>query len=239
MLAMTQPLASAYPVLAPDFFARARQHMVESQLRPNGVRDEPLLEAFARLPREWFVATGQESLAYSDGQVAAGNGRFLLPPMVLGQMVQATAPLRADRVLCIGAATGYGAALLHEVAGEVVALESDATLLRQLQQNKRRLGLENLTMAQGVLAEGYAQTSPYKVILIEGGIQVLPEKIAAQLADGGRLVAIRHGENAGYASMGQLCLYENHGGTLSQRVLGDAAAPVLNGFKTTPRFAFA
>lgn len=235
----SETLSSALTEFTPAFYAEARYNMLESQLRPNGILDDGLLEAMGRLPRELFVAEDQKSFAYSDDEVSAGFGRKLLKPMVLARLIQACRVGDADRVLVLGAVTGYGAAVAHELAGEVIALESDVALLRQLQQNKHKLGLENLRMAQGDLSDGYPQVSPYQVILIEGGVQWLPDKIGKQLDENGRLACVFYPEGDTYGKMGQATLFEKRGGILNRRVLFDCSAPLLSGFVTLPKFSFA
>src|SRR5262245_57855852 len=109
-------------------FEAARRSMIDSQLRPNKVTDQPLLDAIAILPREDFVPAAYHSGAYVDEDVPRGNGRSLLEPMVLARLIQAAAPTRTERVLDVGSATGYGVAILAELAAEVVGLEFDGAL---------------------------------------------------------------------------------------------------------------
>jgi protein-L-isoaspartate(D-aspartate) O-methyltransferase len=224
--------------LPSDFFASARQHMVESQLRPNKVVNDALLEAFGRVPREAFVPEASKSFAYIDENVSIGYGRHLMAPMILGRLIQELDIRPSDRVLAIGAGTGYTAAILNSLAGEVVALESDPALLRQLQQNKSSLGLNKVFATQGALSDGVAERAPYQAIVIEGGIQWLPAGIAQQLDEGGRLACIVYNEGDTFGKMGEARLYEKRHGVLSGRGLFDASAPVLQGFATRPRFVF-
>src|SRR5262245_50044281 len=106
-------------------FESARRSMIDSQLRPNKVTDQALLDAVAAVPREEFVPSAYRSVAYVDEDVPLGNGRHLLEPMVLARLIQAAAPTPADCVLDIGSATGYGVAILSRLAGNVVGLEFD------------------------------------------------------------------------------------------------------------------
>ena len=124
-------------------YEAARLAMVESQIRPYGVRDARILEAFASLPRELFVGEDQKPLAYCDEAIpvaiaTAGGSkeRRLLPPMVLARMLQHAAPRPSDRALDIGGVTGYSAAILSRLCGEVHALETDEGLAAEM---RRRL----------------------------------------------------------------------------------------------------
>ncbi len=223
----------------PDFYAAARFNMVESQLRPNRVIDDPLLDIMGSLPREAFVPAEQKNRAYSDGDVPVGYGRKLLSPMVLARMIMALEIKDNDRVLDIGSATGYSCAILNDLAGEVVALESDPSLTRQLQHNKMDFKLENTRLAQGSLSDGHAPDSPYNAIIIQGAAQWIPEKITNQLAEGGRMVCVVYPEgDVVTGKMGQARLYTRRARSIVERPLFDAYAPLLPGFVTRPRFVF-
>ncbi len=223
---------------APDFFATARFNMIESQLRPNKVIDDKLLDIMGRLPREAFVPADQKTFAYTDADVAVGYGRKLLSPMVLARMIMALQLKDNDRVLDIGPATGYSSAILNDLAGEIIALESDPALTRLLQQNKVDFELENTRLVQGSLSDGHAPASPYNAIMIQGAAQWIPEKIINQLADGGRLVCVVYPEGDTYGKIGEARIYTKQSRAIVEQPLFDAAAPLLPGFVTRPKFVF-
>lgn len=223
---------------APDFYAAARFNMVESQLRPNKVIDDKLLDIIGRLPREAFVPADQKTLAYTDGDVSVGHGRKLLSVLVLARMIMALNLQDDDRVLDIGPATGYSSAVLNDLAGEIIALESDAALIRQLQQNKIDFLLENTRLVQGSLSDGHAPASPYNAIIIQGAAQWIPEKITNQLADGGRMVCIVYPEGDVFGKIGEARLYTKQAKGIIETKLFDAAAPLLPGFTSRPKFVF-
>ena len=126
--------------------ANARRLMVEGQIRTADVTDTAVLDAMQALPRERFLPPGLVQLAYLDGDVPVRRGRTLLRPMVLAKLVQAARIDRNDRVLDLGCATGYSAALMSRLAGSVVALEEDAELARQA---KEALASVGATYARG------------------------------------------------------------------------------------------
>ncbi|MBY0428129.1 MAG: protein-L-isoaspartate O-methyltransferase [Alphaproteobacteria bacterium] len=226
------------PKAAPDFFASARFNMIESQLRPNKVIDDKLLDIMGRLPREAFVPNDQKTFAYTDADVSVGYGRKMLSPMVLARMIVALALKDNDRVLDIGPATGYSSAVLNDLAGEVISLESDPALTRQLQQNKIDFELENTRLVQGNLSDGHAPASPYNAIIIQGAAQWIPEKITNQLAEGGRMVCVVYPEGDLYGKIGQARLYTKQARGIIEQQLFDASAPLLPGFVTRPKFVF-
>lgn len=222
-----------------DFFKTARFNMVESQLRPNRVLGERLLNAMGHLPREAFVAQDQQSFAYSDEEIPVGFGRKMVSPMVFARLLQEVRVQPTDRVLDIGAATGYSCAVLNELAGEVIALESEAALMRVLQQNKSRFLLENVRPVQGNLNEGHPPAAPYQVIMIEGGVQWLPENLFMQLAEGGRLACVTLSPSRGLPDLlGRARIYEKKAGRIKMRDLFDATAPLLPAFAARPHFEF-
>ncbi len=212
--------------------AIARRNMVLSQLRPSQVTDEAVIAAMSEVPRERFVAPELAALAYIDEEVAIAPGRALLEPMVFARMLQAAEIAPGDKVLDIGAATGYGAAVLAQLAGEVVALESEPELAVAARGLLAALA-PAVQVAQGALERGDSQHAPFDVIVFEGAIAEQPAALFGQLADGGRAVAV-----VGEAGRTKAVLYRRHKGEIAERVLFDAAAPRLPGFAKAPRFVF-
>jgi protein-L-isoaspartate(D-aspartate) O-methyltransferase len=215
-------------------FAAARRNMVDGQVRTSDVTDLRIIAAMLEVPREQFVAPALAGLAYLDLDVSVGAGassRRLIKPMVLAKLIQAADLKSTDRVLDVGCATGYGAAVLARIAGEVLAVEQDAALAeaaRAALSTQPKVGVAN-----GPLTDGCPQAAPYDVILLEGATELAPEKLLQQLKDGGRLVCVL-GAGPGAKAM----LYQKSGGEVGSRPLFDAGAPVLPGFVKPPEFAF-
>lgn len=212
-----------------------RRYMVESQLRTNKVSNTRVLEAFEALPRESFVDASLESLAYIDEDLDLGGGRFMLEPMVFARMVQALELKQTDSALDIGAASGYSTAILSRLAQSVVGVESDADLATSGQQNLTDHGVDNAIILQGNLAEGLEDEAPYNAIIIEGGIEAVPQKLLHQLHDDGRLIAVLRPDPAG---PGRVVKYVRSGQSFAHSVLFDANTPVLDEFITTKGFDF-
>jgi protein-L-isoaspartate(D-aspartate) O-methyltransferase len=215
-------------------FAAARRNMVDGQVRTADVTDLRVISAMLEVPREQFVAPAMAGLAYLDLDVPVGAGassRRLIKPMVLARLIQAADLSATDRVLDVGCVTGYAAALLARIAGEVLALEQDAALAEVARAALS--ALPNVSVAGGVLTEGWPQAAPYDAILLEGATELAPETLLRQLKDGGRLVCVL-GAGPGAKAM----LYRRSGGEVGGRPLFDAVAPVLPGFVKPPEFAF-
>lgn len=208
-------------------FEAMRRAMVESQLRTTGVNDPRVVAAMALVPRERFVPAQWRSLAYMDRPVPVGGGRELNMPEATGRLLTAAAVTRHDRVLLVGAATGYTAALLAELAGSVVALEEDAELAQQVSQ------VPNVDYVQGSLDQGWAAGAPYDLIFIDGAVEHVPEALTAQLKDGGRLAAAIVESGATRLGVGRKV-----GAGFGMDLFADCEAVRLPGFARPKSFVF-
>lgn len=218
-------------------FAAARVNMVEGQIRPNRVTDPALIVAMNTVPREAFVPTEAQGIAYVDEEIPVAEGRRLLEPMVLARLLQAAEISPRDAVLDIGCATGYSAAVLAQLAATVVAVESNPDLFAQASKTLAALAVDSALLVKAPLTAGYPAQGPYDVIVINGAVAEVPKAILKQLADGGRLVTVV-AYNHNIARLGQARLYRRVGSTISSVSLFEAAAPVLPGFEFKPTFVF-
>jgi protein-L-isoaspartate(D-aspartate) O-methyltransferase len=209
----------------PDF-AAARQAMVDSQLRPQGVNDPAVIAAMSEVARETFVPEDQRALAYVDRAIPLGEGRELPAPAVLGLLLTALAPLEDERALVIGASTGYAAAVMARMGLRVSAIESSASHAAAARGN----GVE---MTEGSLEAGHGKGGPYDLILIDGAVEYLPDVLVEQLRDGGRL-------GAAIVDKGitRLIVGRRAGGGFGFLTIADAAVPVLPGFQRPRAFTF-
>jgi len=212
-------------------FATARDRMVDSQVRPSDVTDLRVLWALQTVERERFVPEKAKDLAYADYDMPVAPGRCLLKPRVFAKLIQQANIKATDRVLDVGCGMGYSAAVLAELAAEVIALEQDPALAAAA--TKALAGNGKVRVVTGALAEGYSADAPYDVIVIEGATEIEPEALLAQLSDGGRLVCLLGGGPAGKAM-----LYKRSGDDVGGRPLFDAGVAVLPGFAKPPAFAF-
>jgi len=214
-------------------YAEARLNMVENQIRTNRVTDPLIIKAMGELPREAFVPGEKAGIAYIDEDIEIAPGRFLMEPMVLARLLQAAEITESDVVLDIGCGTGYASAVLSHMANTVVALESDAGLAAQATETLSALEIDTVAVVEGALSAGAPKQAPYDVIFIGGAVAEVPQAIAGQLAEGGRLVAVTNKK-----SIGTGALITNHRGILTRRDLFDAATPFLPGFEPAPEFVF-
>ena len=209
----------------PDF-AAAREAMVDSQLRPQGVTDERVLRAMGSIQRENFLPRHTQPLAYVDRALSMSPGRFLPAPAVLGRLLTELAAEPGQRALIVGAGTGYSAAVLADLGLQVAALESDT----ELAARARELGID---VVEGPLDAGWKKAAPYDRILIDGAVEHIPEAIIKQLADGGRL-----GAAVLDRGVTRLVLGRSVGGAFGYFSIGDAGVPALPGFTRPRAFTF-
>ncbi|HLY04991.1 MAG TPA: protein-L-isoaspartate O-methyltransferase [Rhizomicrobium sp.] len=216
----------------PDY-ATLRANMVATQILANGVTEERILEAFRAVPREAFVPAARRAIAYAEAPVEIVPGRFLLSARCLAKLVELADIRPEDTVLDIGCATGYSAHVVAQLAKRVTGLEEDAALVRVASDMQHSRQVANVTIVQGALAQGYRGGAPYDVILIEGGVEVVPESLLAQLTQGGRLVAMYRRD-----AQAQAVIFLNEDGRIGRRLDFDDAAPLLPGFRQPAGFVF-
>jgi protein-L-isoaspartate(D-aspartate) O-methyltransferase len=217
-----------------ELFADARKRMVDSQIRPNRVTDPRILSAMRRLPRERFLPPAAVPLAYADEDVPLGHGRYMLEPMVLAKLLQAATLQEHERVLVVGANTGYAAAVLAACGCRVVALEEDPALLA-IAEAILAQEAPGVTLASGPLSAGWPGHAPYDMILIEGAVPEVPPALAAQLhQETGRLLtAICCEGRATRAVQAELT-----GGSLGMTAIFDCNTPPIPSLRRAPVFEF-
>jgi protein-L-isoaspartate(D-aspartate) O-methyltransferase len=171
----------------PDW-AKARSQMVAGQLERRGVREPRVLDAMRRVPRHLFVPSNQRAGAYEDRALPIGHGQTISQPYMVAVMIAALGPVAGKRVLEIGTGSGYQAAVLAELASEVISIERHPELGETARQVLTSLGYASVTVIVGDGTLGHPSCAPYAGILVTAGAPQVPASLKAQLADGGRLV---------------------------------------------------
>jgi protein-L-isoaspartate(D-aspartate) O-methyltransferase len=172
----------------PAPFEKERLAMVEQQLRQRGIHDERVLEAMRSVPRHEFVAPVDASEAYADRPVPIGEQQTTSQPYIIAAMLQAVAIKPTDRVLEIGAGSGYQTALLAELANRVFAVDRHASLVEAAGKVLDRLGYHNVALVVGDGTLGLEQAAPFDVIVVSAAAPRIPEPLVEQLAVGGRMI---------------------------------------------------
>jgi len=168
--------------------ARRRQEMVRYQLLERGIDDPVVLEAMARVPREEFVPEDLRDVAYADSPLPIGNEQTISQPYVVALMIEALELSPGDRALEIGTGSGYAAAVLAQVAGEVYTIERHQGLAEVAARRFERLDYGNIHVRHANGTLGWPEHAPYDAIVVTAGGPHVPEPLREQLAVGGRLV---------------------------------------------------
>ncbi len=218
-------------------FQDLRTKMVDNQIRTTDVTDLRVIDAFLTVPREVFVPANRQVLAYIDeDQLLEGEGsapRYLMEPSPFAKLIQLAKVNKNDVVLDIGCGTGYSSAILSELAGSVIGLESDSSLSAIAAARLQELSHDNVVIVSGDLKAGYPSEAPYDVIFIEGAVDFVPEVLFNQLKEGGRLIAVEGRGNAGVAR-----IYVKENGVASGRSVFNTAVRPLPGFERVEQFEF-
>lgn len=212
--------------------AALREAMVDSQVRPSDIVDYPVIAAMLEVPREAFVPERYRPVAYADMQIPLAPGRTILEPRTLARMLDSLDLGPDDLVLDIGAGLGYAPALMSRIVQAVIGVEELEGLADEANVALATHAADNAMVIAGPLAQGAPKYAPYDAILIEGGIEELPQAIFDQLREGGRIAAIRLEGRVGHAALGV-----KHAGIVAWRHVDDFTAPLLPGFARAREFA--
>lgn len=215
----------------PDFAAR-RTMMVDTQVRPSDVTKYPIIAAMLAVPRERFVPEAMQEAAYAGENLGLAPGRVIFEPRTLAKMLDALDLQPGELVLDLGAGLGYTAAVVARLAEAVIAVEEDAGMAEAAEAALAGIGADNAAVIAAPLAEGAPKHGPYDAILVEGGVEMLPDSIPRQLKEGGRIACLFMDGALGAVRIGR-----KHDGAVTWRFAFNASAPVLPGFAAAPEFA--
>ncbi len=215
-------------------FARAREIMVDSQIRPNDVTEPAIVSAFMRTPRELFAPADKQGIAYSEHEITTSPDRALWTPRDTAKLIKLADIKASDSVLVVGAGSGYEAALISQLAAKVVALDETQALADAMAQRFEVIGARNIETLAGPLGQGVPGAAPFDVIYVAGMLEILPEAWTAQLRDGGRLVAVIVDDGG----VGRGSIVQKSGTAVAARAGFDASPPRFSEFDRKPYFSF-
>jgi len=169
-------------------FTTLRERMVERQIAARGLDDPKLLAAFRAVPREQFVSADHAGYAYQDSPLPIESGQTISQPYIVALTIYAAGIGPGDKVLEVGAGSGYAAAVIGQIAGEVVAIERHHELVELSRQRMKRLGYGNIQIFEGDGTLGWPAEAPFDAIVAAASGSHVPQSWIAQLKLGGRIV---------------------------------------------------
>lgn len=209
-----------------------RTTMVDTQVRPSDVTKFPIIDALLRIPREAYVPQELASVAYAEAAVPLGQGRELMEARTFAKMLDALDLRRQDLVLIVGGGLGYSAAVIGEMVDAAVMVEEDGPMAASAEATLADRGVFNVAVIAGDLGAGAPKAGPYDVIFIEGAVEMIPDALTEQIADGGRVVAV-----VNQGALGEVRVGHKSNGRLSWRPIFNATLPLLPGFAKEHGFA--
>lgn len=207
-----------------NLFSEERAAMVEQQLRRRGITDERVLGAMSKVPRHAFLPPASRQGAYLDQPIAIGEKQTTSQPYIIAAMLQAATIKPDDRVLEIGAGSGYQTAILCELAAHVIAVERFETLTREASAVLASLGYKNVEIKTGDGSLGWPAGAPYNVIIVSAASPFVPPALVEQLARGGRLVVP---VGTAHEQVLQLTVKAEDGSTSSRTLEGCRFVPLI------------
>lgn len=214
-----------------DYTSR-RTMMVDTQVRPSDVTKFPIIDAMLQVPRETFVPDALREAAYIGENLDIGGDRVMLEPRTLAKMLEALDIQPAQVALDIGCGLGYSTAVLAALCDFVVAVENDEARAEEAQALLSGHGTDNAAVMTGPLAEGAAKSAPYDIIMVQGGVEEVPQTLLDQLREGGRIACVFAESTLGVVRIGYKI-----DGIVNWRFSFNASAPVLPGFEKQSVFA--
>lgn len=205
-------------------YRKARDRMVERQIADRGISSPRVLDAFRSVPRHLFVPEHKREFAYSDGPLPIGKGQTISQPYIVAYMTEALKLAPDDRVLEIGTGSGYQAAILGELAGEVYSIERHQSLADTAARRLGQMGYENIHVVVGDGTHGLSEHAPYDGVIVTAAAPDVPQPLLDQLAEGGRLI-MPVGSRGGQV----LKLYHREEGEITTQTLSPVAFVPLVG----------
>lgn len=213
-----------------------RKNMVECQLCTNGIIDEDIIRFFEDIPREFFLPDEKKPFAYVDEDIMLDEDEFLLEPLIHARLLQLAELKKSDVMLNIGDSTGYVSAVAANLVGTVVTIEKKAGLLDRAREIWAAHSTCNVATVEGVYVDGSPENGPYDVILINGAVVNLPEKLKDQLAVNGKLLYVHRPTPLGSGKIKVITRVDEN--EFSEVTYHDSSAPYVDGFAPEEEFVF-
>jgi protein-L-isoaspartate(D-aspartate) O-methyltransferase len=206
-------------------YDKLRNDMVKSQIEARGIVDQRVLKAMQAIPRELFVPDNMKASAYDDNPLPIGKGQTISQPYIVALMTELLELKGDEKVLEIGAGSGYQAAILSKLTKKIITVERVKELAQRTKKLLGKNGYDNITVLHGDGTKGYEKEAPYDAIIITAAAQKIPKKLIEQLANNGRLVAPigprYHQELVRIRKRNNVLEEDYHGGVIFVPLIGD------------------
>ena len=213
------------------------KNMIDRQLKPIGVNNELILDAFKNIPRELFLDKDKKSIAYHEGNIQIKEGRWLLSAGLIGRLIHSVSVSKEDVILEIGSCTGYATAVLEKLSSLVVGVEEDAELRTKANELLSKIGADSSIVIKGDHSLGSIKSAPYDKIFIFGSVQAIPDVLFSQLADNGRIICGIKDKN-NFQSYGKAVVFKKNKGIVSSSTVFNVNIPAMSGFDQNCVFEF-
>ena len=209
------------------------KNMIDGQVKPLSNIESSILEALYNIDRKDYVPENFKDFSYSEKNIYIGNGRYLPKAAITAKLLSALEVETSETVLIIGSATGYSAAIASKIAETVICIEEDQDLITFSESIVSSNSMNNIVFINNNLSKGYIDQGPYSCILIEGGIEEVPNIILDQIAEGGKLVTVIMQNDTGSAIK-----YSRKNNQIISQFLFSIEAPSLKSFEKAKKFIF-
>ena len=213
------------------------KNMIDRQLKPIGVNNELILNAFKSVPRELFVDKDKVSIAYHEGNIEIKEGRWLLSAGLIGRLINSVSISKEDVILEIGSCTGYATAILEKLSSLVVGVEIDHVLRNSANDLLSKIGADSSVIIEGEHILGNMKSAPYDKIFIFGSVKSIPDNLFEQLADNGSIICGIIDQNNS-KSYGKAVVFKKNKGIVSSSTLFNVNIPAMVGFDFKGTFEF-
>ena len=207
--------------------------MIDGQVKPLLNISSNILDAFYNTDRKDYIPENKKDQSYVEKNIYNGNGRYIPKPAITAKLLSALDVEASETVLIIGSTTGYSAAIISKIAETVICIEEDSGLIDFSESIANDNSMNNIVFINSQLDRGYVDQGPYSSILIEGGIEEIPNIIFDQLAEGGKLVTVVIKNETGSAMK-----YSRKNNQIISQFLFSIEAPLLKSFTKSKKFSF-